>query len=69
MGAGNWNKPPIPRRADVPKQKGQGRTVPKGVKAARGYTAAPATGKPPRVQGYAKNRGTGVKPGGGKMRY
>lgn len=40
------------------------------MKKARDYTAAPATGKPPKTQaGVARNRGTGVKTSGKMKGY
>lgn len=44
--AGNYNKPIHISQSDVPKQKGQGEGTPKGMKAARKYEGAAATGKP-----------------------
>lgn len=46
MAPGNYNKPVVPRRADVPKQRGKGKSVPKSSKVARAYKGA-VTGKKP----------------------
>lgn len=51
MSPGNASKPPFPLPADQPKQPGQGETEPKGIKSARPYTGAKATGSPAKGAG------------------
>ena len=48
MAQGNHTSPPFPKRADVPKQKGQGSSVPKSIKKAAAYGGAPGGGGKPK---------------------